>query len=130
MISASKWFLAIIAALMLLPILAYAGSILEEMALSRDALERFAVFAIVGIGGMIGHYVKKWIRGEIHGNLIAYIFCDHPRQTALAVATFLGTAASLALTGQLDTLTVGNLIVTAITTGYTVDSAVNKGAPA
>ena len=89
--------------------------------------ERLLVFTLVALGGMVFHYIKRWVRGEIPGGLLRYFFRDYPRQTAAAFGTLLGTIGTMFLTGQLSGLELNQLILMAVTTGYTVDSVTNKG---
>lgn len=85
--------------------------------------------ALVAQAGMFSHYLKKWLRKEIEGSLVDYLWRDHPRETALAMFTLYGIVGSAILSGQFDGLTVQQLVLSAWLLGYTVDSAMNKGAP-
>lgn len=92
-----------------------------------DAMVRFFVFLVCGAVGASCHYLKKWLRDEIQGSLIRYLVVSHPKDTVLSVMTFFGAACAMHLGGQLAELTAQALIMLGFTTGYTVDSAVNKG---
>lgn len=91
-------------------------------------LAKFGIFLVVGIFGMFFHYLKKWLRGEIRGSLKSYLFKQHPRQTALAVLTFVGIATTMFLTNELAGMDVKHLLLSASTLGYTTDSLLNQGA--
>lgn len=93
-----------------------------------EHLHELAAFIAVGIVGAFAHWFKKWLLDEITGSLVDYLFRDHPKNTGLAMFTLVGLACAAWLAGQLDTLDVRALIALAFTTGFTVDSAVNKGA--
>jgi hypothetical protein len=90
-----------------------------------DAIARITLFFGVGMVGMIGHYVKKWLRGEIEGNFVDYMFRRKPKATALALITLGSAALTALLANQLDNLTASQLITSAFTAGYACDSAVN-----
>lgn len=92
-----------------------------------EALGRFILFLVCGAVGATCHYLKKWLRDEIKGSLTRYLFKSHPKETVMSLLTFLGAACTLHLGGQLADLSAQALIMLAFTTGYTVDSAVNKG---
>lgn len=92
-------------------------------------LPTLLVFMSVGMLGMLGHFAKKRLRGEIQGSLFRYLFCDRPSATLLALLSFIAAGAALAGAGALNDLSVTSLVGLAFTTGYTVDSALNRGAP-
>lgn len=95
--------------------------------LSADYLDLSAFFGL-GMAGMLAHYVKKWARGEIVGNLDDYLFRDHRAATLMAVMSLFGTGASLWLSGQFANLQPGAFVLLAFSTGWACDSAINKGA--
>lgn len=123
----ARVLLGVFALLLALPVAAYALDLAAALG-TQDDLQRLAIFVAVGLVGMFGHYVKKWLKREINGSLINYLVRDHPRETALAMLVFLGAAGSVYLSGQLAGMPMGPLLMTAFTTGYTCDSALNKGA--
>lgn len=101
------------------------------------------IFIFFGLIGMVAHWFKKRKRGEVQGNLIAYLFADYPGRSFSTLATFLtisyGAAASGAIDGlniphfvemlsqgKLDTSTIG-VIGSAFMLGWTLDSGINKG---
>ena len=92
-----------------------------------DGFTRLGIFLSCGLIGMIGHYLKMWLRDEITNNLFAYLFKDKPKNTFLAIFALVGANGTAFLLGQLDTLTVAQLILTGFMVGYTCDSALNNG---
>ncbi len=84
------------------------------------------VFYLAGIIGMLAHYTKKWARGQYVGNLWAYLFADHPRASLAAVITYTATAAGVLTTASLAGMTLAQVAALGFTTGYAIDSAVNR----
>lgn len=95
----------------------------------NNAFHLWIAVMVLAQAGMVSHYVKKWLRKEIVGSLVDYLLRDHPRETALALFTLYGLAATAILSGQFDGLTLKQIAMPAWLLGYTVDSAMNKGAP-
>jgi hypothetical protein len=85
-----------------------------------------SVFYACGIGGMLAHYTKKWGRGEYDGSIVNYLFHDQPKASLAAVMTYIGAATAIAATGTLHGMDVQTIAALGFTTGFTVDSAVNK----
>ncbi len=94
------------------------------------SLKNALIFAGVACAGMIAHYVKAWAKGEIAGNLIDYLFRDNARSTVLAFGGVLAAAATAYVTGTLTGLNLQALILSAFTTGFSLDSTLNKSATA
>lgn len=94
----------------------------------KDFLSNYptVVFYLAGLFGMVNHYTKKWARGEYKGSLWSYMCTDNPKSSLLAITSYIGTAAAIASTGALEAMNLGPLIGLGFTTGYTVDSVVNK----
>ena len=84
------------------------------------------LFYLSGLVGMLGHYVKKWGRGEYKGNLWAYLFADNPRASLAAVVAYTAAAAMVMSSGRLSGLEIDVLVGLGFMTGYTVDSSVNS----
>jgi hypothetical protein len=80
------------------------------------------------LAGMLSHYVKKWLRKEIDGSLVDYLFRDDPRRTTLAILTCIGAGLTGVLQGVFAGMTLSQVILLAFSGGYTIDSSVNKGA--
>jgi hypothetical protein len=91
------------------------------------AIVQTAMFTAIGLIGMVCSYVKKWLFGEIEGDLIDYMFRHYPKRTALAVLGLIGSAYTAAFTGNLDGLTVKQITMMAIAAGYACNSMMNKG---
>lgn len=87
------------------------------------------VFYVCGLAGMVAHYTKKWARGEYRGNLWAYLVADNPRATLAAVITYAGTAAGVVATGTLHGMDLATVAALGFTTGFALDSAINKATP-
>jgi hypothetical protein len=85
-------------------------------------------FYIAGFLGMLGHYVKKWSKGEYIGNLWAYLYADKPRATLYAFITYAGAATAVVSTGVLASMQIAPIIALGFTTGYMIDSSVNSTA--
>lgn len=101
------------------------------------------VFILFSLIGAIAHWWKKKERGEIQGNLIAYLFADSPGSTGMTLFVISGAAITAATTGALDGLDVSvtlaalkqwqipmstaHALIAAFTLGWAVDSGINKG---
>lgn len=89
-----------------------------------------AMYIIPGLVGIVAHYVSKWSRGEITGNLFCYLFIDYPRATVATLMAFLASAAALAATGGISLSTDPLMLIGAgFGIGWACDSGINKGAP-
>lgn len=84
------------------------------------------LFYLAGLLGMLGHYTKKWARGQYAGNLWAYLIADNPRASLASVITYLAATTGVVATGTLDTMDFATALGLGFVTGYTVDSAVNS----
>lgn len=100
---------------------------LDELG-SVDDFQRLGLFMVVSLVGCVSHYYKKWLRGEIEGSLKTYIVGKYSRETVLMLVTLVGVTLTMFFGNQIQGLNLQQLLVLAFTTGYTVDSAVNKGA--
>ncbi|RCS59708.1 hypothetical protein [Parvibium lacunae] len=112
--------------LLSMPVFAWAWS---APALDLPSPRNLIIFTVAGMVGMLAHFYKKKMRGEIAGNLADYLVRDHADATLLMLLTFAGTAATMWLTGQL-VMSDGALIALAFNSGWAIDSGVNKGAGA
>lgn len=56
-------------------------------------MQLFYGLMLSGTGGMLAHYVLKWARDEIKGNLFCY-WIANGKKTALSFLTFTGIAAT------------------------------------
>ena len=84
-----------------------------------------AMFILAGFAGMVVHWAKKWLREQTQSNLYCYLFCDHPKYTAMSVLTYIGAIATILATGAIDYLTAQSLAISFMA-GYMIDSAVNQ----
>lgn len=86
---------------------------------------------IFGLIGMTANYFQRWARDEIQGNLVCYLFLQHPKRTLLSFMSYIGLVAAAISTGvfKVDGQFVGwyNVIWIALTTAFTVDVLGNKG---
>lgn len=112
--------------------LAYAQVVTVDAAFTQlPLIQQGGVLGALGLAGMIAHYLKKWARKEIAGNLVGYLIHDNPRDTLLAVMATAGGIGTAYLMGQFDGVTIKQIIMPAFLIGYAGDSAANKGsAPA
>jgi len=85
----------------------------------------FAVFFVVGAIGMLSHWLKRHLRRQTTSTLFEYLFVNHARYTWSAVMAYVGAVFALALGGMSDFGSTEALGL-AWTTGYSVDSLVNK----
>lgn len=85
----------------------------------------FLTFYLVGIAGMLAHWMKRYLR-QGGSNLLSYLFKKHPRYTLYALLTYTGAAFGLVVLGTATDLTSMQSLALAFTAGYTVDSAINK----
>lgn len=84
------------------------------------------VFILVGFIGIFVHYAKKRLGNEIEGSFGKYLIGDHPSSTITAMFTFIGTALTYVFSGTIESASWSAIIGLAFTTGYAVDSALNK----
>lgn len=82
---------------------------------------------LASLAGALGHYLKKWARGEIIGNLLQYLAVDYPKSTVAMLMTLAGAVAAILASGVLHGMDAWTIAGLGFTTGYTIDSAVNKG---
>lgn len=86
------------------------------------------VFLAAGSIGAIAHWVKKWLKREIAGDLVDYLIRDHARETALAMFVFAGIAFTAWLKGELTGVDLPHLVLAGFGAGWVVDSGLNRGA--
>jgi len=90
-------------------------------------LQSLLIFAGAAGVGMLAHYVKSWAKGEITGNLVDYLFRDNPRATVLSLGGVLAAVATTFATGTLTGMSLQQLLLSGFTTGFAIDSTLNKG---
>lgn len=85
---------------------------------------------VMGLCGMLSHYLKKFVRKEIEGSLLDYFVHDHGRASIGALVTLVGAVATAIFTHMFDGMAFEQVVMAAFTLGYTCDSAVNQSTPA
>jgi hypothetical protein len=83
-----------------------------------------------GFAGMLGHYIKKFVRKEIEGSLLDYFVTDHWRNSVAAISTLATALGAVLYAHGFDGMTVSQVIWAAAATGFGADSAMNKATPA
>lgn len=84
-------------------------------------------FIVAGIFGIALHYVKKRIRGEVVSGPLEYFVMDSPGASAGSVIAFAMASAAVLATGTVETMSVITACMSGFTTGWTCNSAINKG---
>lgn len=84
------------------------------------------VFDAIGILSMLLHAIKKWVRGEIRGNLIDWYWMQ-PRATVGALMACLGGISTAILSGTLTDYTIEAQVIAAIGIGYASDTLNTQG---
>lgn len=89
----------------------------------------YAVLIFGGLG-MLANYAVKWMRREIEGSLIIYLFRNF-RSTALAFSTTMGVGIAAITSGVFETsdgMFVGwfNVMWTSLMNGFMWDAALNR----
>lgn len=88
---------------------------------------------LAGVAGSIASYIFKWANGYTNVSFIDYFFRSNARRTVLAGIAFFTTIFSGTALGAFvtpDGVFVGwlNVLWVGVSTGFTVDAAVNKAA--
>ena len=86
------------------------------------------MLSLAAVIGMLAHYVKKWGRKEITGNLFDYLVVDYPGNTIAALMTLAAAIVAIVATGQLTSMQPPAIMALGFGAGWTIDSGVNKGA--
>lgn len=94
----------------------------------QPVLVQLFVLTVLSLIGMLGHYLKKWWNDEIAGSLWHYLIVDKPRRTVAALVGVGSAIGAVWLSGLLDTMTIAQVALSVVPTGYMGDSALNKGA--
>jgi hypothetical protein len=84
-------------------------------------------FIIAGFCGMALHYVKKKSRHELRSGMFEYFFIDHPGGTISAAFAYVAAATAVLMTGQVESMSTITAVMCGLTTGWTCNSALNKG---
>lgn len=93
-------------------------------------MQIFYGLMISGSAGMIAHYLLKWARDEIKGNLFCYLW-ENKKSTCLSFFTFVGVAvgaiATGAFTGEHGGFVGWKMVFwMGVTNGFTIDAIVNR----
>lgn len=87
---------------------------------------------LFGAVGMFTNYAVKWMRKDISGSLLAYLFRDNLRGTLLSFSTTVGVGIAAITGGVFETSSgefVGwfNVMWISLTNGFMWDAALNRG---
>lgn len=100
------------------------------LTLSSFQMQQFIVYCVFGIFGILAHYVKKYLNDEgsdsLSDHFFKYMVGDHPKRSVAMVLSFIGSGLAYVFSGATDGMTWVALIGLAFTTGYSLDSTVNK----
>jgi len=91
--------------------------------------QQLYIYIIFATLGMFGHYLKKSLSKEIQGSLYKYLFIDHPLSTFNSLSAIVVSACTYIFSGSTESIQWGPLIGLALTTGFSIDSIVNKSTP-
>lgn len=84
------------------------------------------IFYGIAIASMLLHAIKKWIAGEIEGNLIDW-YVVHPKMSTSALLACLGGIATAIGTGVLTDASATAQILAAWGIGYGADTVNSQG---
>lgn len=79
------------------------------------------VFYLLGILSMLTHAIKKWVAGEIRGNVVDW-YWSHPRASVGALIACVSSVTVGILTGTFTDYTVGEQVLVAWGAGYIADT--------
>ncbi len=79
------------------------------------------IFLLIALASMLTHGIKKWVSGEIEGNLIDW-YVVHPKASVSAVLACVGGVLVAILTGALVAPIDGTSILAAWGLGYGADT--------
>jgi hypothetical protein len=84
------------------------------------------IFFLIGIASMLTHAVKKWVQGQIVGNLIDW-YIIRPKASVGALMTCVGGVGAAILSGTLIDASIGSQILAAWGIGYAADTVNSQG---
>jgi hypothetical protein len=92
------------------------------------ALFTLTALAFFGLGflSMLTHAVKKWVAGEIQGNLIDW-YVVNPKMTVGAIIACIGGVATAILTGTLTDYMAGAQVLAVWGIGFAADTVNSQG---
>lgn len=79
---------------------------------------------LISILGLVLHWLKKWCRTETCNNFYEYLV-QNPKHTCSSVITIIFATFAI-FDGQLVDLLNRDTILLLLTTGYSIDSTINK----
>lgn len=85
----------------------------------------FIYILIAGLLGVVGHWMTRWSQGRTSSTFTEYLL-EHKAHTVSSVFTIIGSV-GLIYQGMGDGV-LFNALLTAYTSGYTLDSMLNKDA--
>ena len=88
------------------------------------------LFIIGAVGGALLHYAKEKVRGQTTSSFLAYWVRDNPGNSMGSGAALLFAIFATLGSGVLQGADPWFVLQGALTTGWTLNSAFNKGAPA
>ena len=96
--------------------------------MNKIDLMPLAIYLLAGLLGIAAHYLAKWAKGEITGNLFCYLFVNYPKNTVAVLMAFLASAAAMLAMGSISINTdVMMLMGAGFGIGWACDSGFNKG---
>ena len=98
-----------------------------ETSLHSIETQQLIIYLIIGFIGIFLHYLKLWVTQNVEGSFYKYLIGDHPRQTLVTMLSFVGSSIGYIYSGAMVGSGWPALIGLAFTTGYSLDSAFNKG---
>lgn len=86
---------------------------------------------LAGILGSVAHYLTRWAKNEIKGDLLSYLFIDNPRRSLLSAILLFSELVGEIGTGiftSADGVFVGwgLVLLSGLKSGYAIDSIANK----
>lgn len=89
--------------------------------------QQLGVYLVVGVIGMLAHWARLYLTGEYSQSFWYYLFGDQPKKTLLTLGTFVSSGFTYLFTGAVATASWPALMGLAFTTGYSLDSMLNRG---
>lgn len=104
---------------------------LQRLPSSFEAQIFYAV-VLFGLVGMLANYAVKWMKREIGGSLIKYLFFSNVRGTMLSLFTTIGVGIGAITAGVFETTSgefVGwfNVMWVSLSNGFMWDATMNQG---
>ena len=84
-------------------------------------------FTIAALAGVLLHYGKKRLRGEVSGNPIDYFLGDYPGSSAGMAGALAVAIWAVWATDTLAGATASLVLASGFAAGWTLDSGINKG---